>query len=163
MDETGSGDGRAPQAAGEDAQSAKSRRSRLRGKADLHLSTLPGLRPETKAGQIRWLWPEISAALSAGHTLKEVWRELSRDGIEIRYPRLRLYVAQLRSASRIAGGPGNRLSEVPTTPPKTPASRSVSLAGTNAPSDPLANLRERLANRPGFQYDERPPDISKLI
>ena len=29
--------------------------------------------------------------------------------------------------------------------------------------DPLANLRERLANRPGFQFEERPPDDSKLF
>ena len=163
MDETGSGDGCAPQTAGEDAQSAKPRRSRHRGKADLHLSTLPGLRPDTKAGQIRWLWPEISAALSAGHTLKEVWRELSRDGIEIRYPRLRLYVAQLRRTSPIGTGPGNRPSEVAATAAETPAARRVPVAAASAPNDPLANLRERLANRPGFQYDERPPDISKLI
>jgi hypothetical protein len=121
------------------------------------------MRPETKAGQIRWLWPEISAALSAGHTLKEVWRELSRDGIEIRYPRLRLYVAQLRSTSPIPSGPGNRLTEVAATPPETPAAQRVPVTSTNSPNDPLANLRERLANRPGFQYDERPPDISKLI
>jgi len=163
MDETGSGDGRAPQAAGEDAQSAKPRRSRHRGKADLHLSTLPGLRPETKAGQIRWLWPEISAALSAGHSVKEVWRELNRDGIEIPYSRLRLYIAQLRRTGPIAAGPGNRLREDAATPSETPAARSVAVAVTSAPNDPLANLRERLANRPGFQYDERPPDISKLI
>jgi hypothetical protein len=163
MDETGSGDGRAPQAAGEDAQSAKPRQSRHRGKADLHLSTLPGLRPETKAGQIRWLWPEITAALSVGHSVKEVCRELNRDGIEIPYSRLRLYIAQLRRTGPIAGGPGNRLSEVTATPVETPAPRRVPVAGTNAPNDPLANLRERLANRPGFEYDERPPDISKLI
>jgi hypothetical protein len=163
MDETGSGDGRAPQAAGEDAQSAKPRRSRHRGKADLHLSTLPGLRPETKAGQIRWLWPEISAALSAGHSVKEICRELNRDGIEIPYSRLRLYIAQLRRTSPIAAGPGNRLGEVAATQVETPAARRVAVTSTNAPNDPLANLRERLANRPGFEYDERPPDISKLI
>jgi hypothetical protein len=44
-------------------------------------------------------------------------------------------------------------------PPTNPASRTAEAA----PYDPLANLRDRLTRRPGFQYDDRPPDEGKLI
>jgi len=44
-------------------------------------------------------------------------------------------------------------------PPTNPASRAAEVA----PYDPLANLRDRLTRRPGFQYDDRPPDEGKLI
>jgi len=35
------------------------------------LRNLIAEKPNTKMGQIRWAWPEIRAALAAGHTLQE--------------------------------------------------------------------------------------------
>jgi uncharacterized protein YcaQ len=56
------------------------------------------------------------------------------------------------AASVQAGSP----LDVPLT---NPASRTAEVA----PYDPLANLRDRLTRRPGFEYDGRPPDEKKLI
>src|SRR5437773_1733708 len=38
----------------------------------IRLRDLSAERPTTKMGQIRWAWPEIKAALAAGHTLQRV-------------------------------------------------------------------------------------------
>jgi hypothetical protein len=163
MDETRSRHDRVLETGGEPDVTPKSRRSRNRAKSELHVSILAERRPETKAGQVRWLWPEINAALSAGHTVKEVWRELSRDGIEVPYSKLRFYVAQLRRTRPIATVQDGHSGEFAPAPIRTAARSGASVAGPNQPFDPLANLRAALANRPGFHYEERVPDLSKLI
>jgi hypothetical protein len=163
MDETRSGHDAHRQTGGEASVTPKARRSHNRAKSELHVSTLSNRRPDTKAGQIRWLWPEISAALSAGHTVKEVWRELSRDGIEIPYSKLRFYVAKLRRVHPIMTTPDNRGGELARAPLRLPVPQGDSVAASTGRFDPLANLREALANRPGFRFEERPPDPSKLF
>ena len=40
-------------------------------------------KPATQMGQIRWVWPEISAALSMGHSLTTIHQHLHEVGIEI--------------------------------------------------------------------------------
>ena len=137
----------------------------------IHLNALPGHRPARKSAQIRWLWPEISEALAAGHTIGDIRRELALDGLEISYSNLRTHVARLRRSRPLqpivnrhalptvppaAGVPAGAY---PAVPPTNPASRTAE----GAPYDPLANLRDRLNRRPGFQYDDRPPDEKKLI
>jgi hypothetical protein len=124
-----------------------------------------------KSAQIRWLWPEISEALAAGHTIGDVRRELALDGLEISYSKLRTHIGRLRKAPRPNPALNcnvispNAISDAPPAdsrprvPPASPASASVDAA----PYDPLANLRDRLTRRPGFQYDDRPPDEKKLI
>ena len=133
------------------------------------LNSLPVRQPVRKAAQIRWLWPEISAALVSGHTITEVRRVLALDGLEISYSKLRTYIARLRkphphgqAANRPAEPPAPRRTDAPSggaVPPTNPTSQ----AAEAAPYDPLANLRDRLTRRPGFQYDDRPPDEEKLI
>ena len=136
-----------------------------------HLNGLPVRRPVRKAAQIRWLWPEISAALAAGHTITEVRQVLALDGLEISYSKLRAYIARLRKSNSIQPIVNRR--PVPIVPAATgvPAGAPLAVPPTNpaprpaevAPYDPLANLRDRLTRRPGFEYDGRPPDEKKLI
>jgi hypothetical protein len=136
----------------------------------IHLNALPAHRPARKSAQIRRLWPEISEALAAGHTIGDIRRELALDGLEISYSNLRTHVARLRRSLPLQ--PIVNRHDAPTAPPtNVPAGASRAVPPTNpssrtaeaAPYDPLANLRDRLTRWPGFQYDDRPPDEGKLI
>jgi hypothetical protein len=69
------------------------------------LNSLPVRQPVRKAAQIRWLWPEIGAALVSGHTIIEVRQVLALDGLEISYSKLRTYVARLRNLTRTGSPP----------------------------------------------------------
>jgi len=69
---------------------------------DSHQNTVDRLRalraekPITQMGQIRWVWPEITAALALGHSLTTVHQRLQEVGIQIPYRRLSLYIGRLR-------------------------------------------------------------------
>jgi hypothetical protein len=117
------------------------------------------------------LWPKIRAALAAGHSIRDVGRELALDGLEISYSKLRTYIARLRKTDPQILAP-NGIPGPDATPPNAPpaeipsgAEATIRVTSTANPSDydPLANLRERLTRRPGFHYDDRPPDEKKLI
>lgn len=69
-----------------------------------HLRRLADCKPASKAKIIRLLWPEIEAALAAGHTLKEVAEQLGKDGLVIGYSKLRTYISQLRKESPSTSG-----------------------------------------------------------
>jgi hypothetical protein len=133
----------------------------------IHLNALPAHRPARKSAQIRWLWPEISEALAAGHTIGDIRRELALDGLEISYSNLRTHVARLRKSNPLQ--PILNRHVVPTVPPAAgaplgvPPTNPAPRTAEVAPYDPLANLRDRLTRRPGFEYDGRPPDEKKLI
>lgn len=136
-----------------------------------HLDTLPKRRPTRKSVQIRCLWPKIRAALAAGHSISDVRRELALDGLEISYSKLRTYIARLRKTDPQILAP-NGIADCGATPSNAPPAEipSSAEATIRVPStakladyDPLANLRERLTQRPGFHYDDRPPDEKKLI
>ena len=45
------------------------------------LRDLSSEKPTTQMGQLRWAWPEIQAALAAGHTLRRVHQRLECDGL----------------------------------------------------------------------------------
>ena len=126
-------------------------------KADMiHLTRLPAEKPATKAGQLRWLWPEISAALKSGHNLRAICDQLRADGIEVPYSRLRYYVALLKreqasERSRDDHGSG---------PPPRPDPPAIALSDPPPPAslpahDPLSNLREQHQRKreAGFDYD----------
>ena len=114
---------------------------------------------------------EISEALAAGHTIGDIRRELALDGLEISYSNLRTHVARLRKShphqptvNCYAEPPAPLPTNVPVgAPPAVPPTNPAARAAEVAPYDPLANLRDRLTRRPGFQYDDRPPDEKKLI
>jgi len=123
------------------------------------LAALTEQKPKTKAGQLQRLWPHIKAALREGHTLLEIRERLIDDGLELSYSKLRSYVARLKRME--AAGADLPKSEIDS--PRLPPAFDSALADAKAPHDPLANLRDRLNRRPGFQFDERPPDEKKLI
>jgi hypothetical protein len=142
------------------------------------LRALRAEKPATQMGQIRWAWPEISAALSCGHSLTTVHQRLQEVGIQISYKRLSLYIGRLRREA--AAHP-----PVPVTPacdtgvtteipvplqtPAAPAplSASATVNGSHLEEpvgrDPLANLRKFANTSPGFRWDEAPPDKDKLF
>jgi uncharacterized protein YcaQ len=101
----------------------------------------------------------------------DIRRELALDGLEISYSNLRTHVARLRKSNPLQ--PIVNRHAVPTVPPAAsvqpgaplaaPPTKPASRAAAVAPYDPLANLRDRLTRRPGFEYDGRPPDEKKLI
>ena len=111
-------------------------------------------RPKYKSAQIRLLWPEIKKALADGHKLRQIWESLDEDGIHLSYSKFRSYVARLK-------GLDGTEQAAPTTNAKDAARTAT--GGESPDFDPARNLRERLNNRPGFQFDERPPDLKKLV
>jgi len=116
-------------------------------------------RPETTAGQIRALWPAIQSAIANGQTQRQICDWLNEEGVRITHNALRVYLSRIRKERR-----KERSDEAFVT--MTAQLRTITDNATpelvNKPHDPLANLRERQQNRPGFHYD---PDIKpeKLI
>jgi hypothetical protein len=110
-------------------------------------------RPKFKSAQIGLLWPEIQEAVAGGHKLRQIWECLNEDGIHLSYAKFRYYVARLKR---------NEMSGREVQHSATGAARKKADASLPA-HDALANLRERLNKRPGFEFDERPPDIRKLV
>jgi hypothetical protein len=130
----------------------------------LCLNVLTAQRPRGKMAQIRWLWPGIVEAIEAGHTLKEICAHLQQYGLDISYSLFRHYAARLRHRGATKQhAKGTTVAAVRTAASISPAAPARGTDAVPSPFDPLANLRERLANRPGFQFEERPPDDSKLF
>jgi hypothetical protein len=149
---------------------------------DSHQDTLSRMRalrtekPTTKMGQVRWAWPEISAALSCGHSLTTVHQRLQEVGIQIPYKRLSLYIGRLRreaaadppvAVASVSDAGVRRESPAPIYGSNPPAPVSAPAIGSDpeqpAGRDPLANLRKFANMRVGFEWDEAPPDKDKLF
>ena len=105
--------------------------------------------PTTKMGQVRWAWPEIQAALAAGHTLQLVHQRLNEIGIAIGYRTLSLYIGRLERAQSMG-----RMHDVTAAQLSRKMKPATSSAGpspgtaevpTRAAEDPFANIRRRIA------------------
>src|SRR5262249_14372483 len=113
-------------------------------------------KPTTKMGQIRWVWPEIKAALAAGHTLQRVHERLDEIGIEIDYRTLSLYIGRLERKHGV--GRAHRIAAAPqagkTDPPASSGSRPVATF-LRAAHDPFANIRREREKKKGagFEFD----------
>jgi len=132
--------------------------------ARTRLAALREKKPRSKSAQVRALWPEIKAALDKGHSLKTVCDCLEADGIAITVQTLGSYITRIRRRPPpITRGPlahdpeDNSKKEQGVAPP---AARNRKAA---QPSDPLANVRNRLGKRPGFDYRPELADPKKLI
>jgi Family of unknown function (DUF5338) len=129
------------------------------------LRALRGEKPATRMGQIRWAWPDIKAALELGHSLKTIHQRLHESGIQISYRTLSLYLSRVRKKE--AGKPGSQIASQSASLPVLPSAESeVNKEASSKPlskRDPLGSLRELNQKRPGFHFDEGPPDLSKLI
>src|SRR5215471_866018 len=119
--------------------------------ARTRLAALREKKPRTKSAQVRALWPEIKAALDKGHSLKTVCDCLEADGIAITVQTLGSYITRIRRRT-----PPITVGPLPQDPEGSPKKEQgvAPLAARNRkvakPSDPLANVRDRLGKRPGF-------------
>ena len=120
------------------------------------IRSLRSEKPVTKAGQLRWVWADIKAALAAGHNLKTIAERLHACGIDVRYRELSAYVSLLRREERNGRRPERNQT-------KTAAAGRKRKPGDAAEAfDPLRNVKDRAENRPGFHFDPE-PDPRKLI
>jgi hypothetical protein len=123
------------------------------------------VKPATKAGAVRALWPAIQAALDNGQSLKSIRDWLAEEGVDLTYNQLTSYVGRIR----------RRESKGKSAPPQagesTAGTKLVSSEGSDpiapAPSpppfaeradDPLANVRARQEKRSTFEYN---PDFKE--
>jgi hypothetical protein len=127
------------------------------------LKTLQDEEPAKLSRLVGILWPDIRAAINRGHTLKFIAGRLQEIGIPIKYRHLLVYVSRLRRAD--ANRQGKILQGSVKNGQGLPPSRNIPADhGDKATRDPLANIKDRLIhNRPGFNYDDQPPDKDKLI
>ena len=111
-------------------------------------------KPKSLMGQIRWMLPDIEAALDSGHSLTDVHAMLNKHEIEIPYKQLSLYLGRIRrqeekSPRRV------RISKLsaPPQPGELSNPGDDEAGGSSSPTseggklpllkaDPLANLRK---------------------
>ena len=119
------------------------------------------LRPSTKAGAVRALWPVIEEALANGQSLKRIRDWLEEEGVPLTYNQLTSYVSRIRNqAKKVATALPQAEKEdfKPQTVGASGAHPSDALVlpkSTEPPAhhDPIANIRKREQQRPTFAYD----------
>src|SRR5690242_2759913 len=106
------------------------------------------VKPATKAGAVRALWPAVQAAIDNGQSLKSIREWLAEEGVDLTYNQLTSYVGRIRrresydksatpqagestGSAKLAGSNGSE--------PTTPVSNSLPAAELK--DDPLANVR----------------------
>jgi hypothetical protein len=119
-------------------------------------------KPHLKARQILMLWPEIAAALAAGQTLKTIRDWLEEEEIAVSYGALTSYVSRIRRRMKPVVNADFESTRDENTAEDTasvaPEISPVMVDAENEPPDPLRNVRERNASRPGFEY---PPGVDE--
>jgi hypothetical protein len=120
------------------------------------LRNLSAEKPTTKMGQVRWAWPDIQAALAAGHTLQLVHKRLNEVGIGIGYRTLSLYIGRLEREQ--ASGQTHDITAAQQARKTESVGLSVpGLVGVTkeAARDPFANIRRERERKKsaGFEYD----------
>ena len=119
-------------------------------------------RPLRKAGLIRWLLPEIDAALQNGYTIVELHTALSQAGIKLHYKLLSAYIraarAEKKKQSAVLSPPLPTSREQATPAPQPAPERAAEKL------DPLRNFYDMESKMTAFKYT--PPtlaDKDKLI
>jgi len=121
--------------------------------------TIRGLtikRPTTRTGFVRRLLPEIEAALKSGHTIKTIWKTLVHQRDKgFSYKLFCLYLQRLHptDGKETAPADGEKTALEPTLQASTE---------TEVEFDPLANVKEAEATRPGFYY-RGSEDLEELV
>jgi len=119
------------------------------------------VRPSTKAGAVRALWPVIEAALANGQSLKRVRDWLEEEGVYLTYNQLTSYAGRIRRATKKIESAQLKAEKVNT---KAQDSTLTSVEQLDAAferkspeaessHDPIANIRSREQKRPTFEYD----------
>ena len=70
------------------------------------LETLAGAAPSTKAALIRSLLPGIEVALNSGQRLKDIWKELNDEGLEMSYQGFHKTVQRARRSRMLTATSG---------------------------------------------------------
>ena len=124
------------------------------------------IKPSTKAGAVRALWPAIESAIENGQTLKSVRDWLEEEGVALTYNQLTSYVGRIRrqtervkTAAPRAGKSSSAIEGL-TSDPKPNATFPTSKQPDPVAHkyDPLANVRARERSRPRFEYN---PDFNE--
>jgi hypothetical protein len=135
--------------------------------ARTRLAALGEKKPPTTAGQLRELWPEIEAALARRHPLKAICDCLEAGGVAVNPRTLAAYIARMRKSSgrsRFSVANEQRPASDRESPANVEAQQiSSTKQGSPQSHDPLANVRESEAKRPGFDYRPELADPKKLI
>jgi hypothetical protein len=125
-------------------------------------------KPDTKAGQIRALWPEIREALGQGRTLRSLRDWLEQEaGVAVTIDVLGVYVRRFRAKD---GDPLERTitdgNQAPILASLLPRAIPSKKDQPQSPHDPMANAREAL-NKPRFDirkaHSDGDPSGRKLI
>ena len=136
--------------------------SRTSENARTRLAALREKKPPSKAAQIRALWPEIRTALDNGHSLQTVCDCLAADGIAVSVQSLGSYIGRIRRTS--VKGESATLSPVVAAGLTKAGERVAVLPVRQEKSnDPLANVKQRQAKRPAFDYKPELADAKDLI
>ena|SRR5215472_16269818 len=100
--------------------------------------------PSTKTALLRFLLPQIQAALRSGKTLKQVWQRLSEDSLDMSCETFCRLVRRVRAKPRETAPPSGKNLQPPTA--------STQAIEPGPARDPFANLKRLEANRPGFHW-----------
>ena len=115
-------------------------------------------KPPSQIAFFRALYPEITATLRAGHTLKAIHQRLVEDGVDVSYSRLRTYVSRIRREQ----APSARAPQSWNSPLPPVASTRT----TTVTEDPLANAMRALS-KPRYSVKETmcdgDPSKKKLV
>ncbi len=111
-------------------------------------------KPSTKSGLVRSLLPEIEAAIQAGHTIKRIWERIHQQETTLSYRVFWLALKRLRAKESKSTAPAN--GEKGPTQSVLPENRRIS------EFDPLANVKQAQATRPGFHY-RGTEDLEELV
>jgi len=123
----------------------------------VHLLALSGAEPDTAAGRVAWIWPEIQAGLATGKKLNEIWRAAQQDGLRVPYPHFRVYVCRLRQRERAhANSRPHAVASADGVDPAAPTPEH--------PPDPFHNLRVERERKKQFGFEYSPfSNRKKLI
>jgi len=104
--------------------------------------------PRSKMAFLRGLYPEITATLQMGHTLKEIHQRLVEDGVEVSYTVFLSYVNRIRrERTRSPFVQNGHPITAPATTTAAPAVREDPLASAmRALSKPRYDIREAMCD-----------------
>lgn len=104
--------------------------------------------PQSKAGKVLWVWPEIVAGLDAGWKLKDIWKAALQDGIEMTYKEFTVYVSRIRRKK-------NRLPPQDRDEPHSRFRSTETSLPSSEGADPFQNIRQQREKKRigGFEFD----------
>ena len=112
------------------------------------LDKLAGAVPETKAALIRSLLPGIEAALHSGQSLKNIWKALGSEGLQMSYHGFHKAVWRARKMRKPTAASGWGKQDKPSERQGLQEAKVETVEGR----DPFANLKRLEEDRPGFHW-----------